>query len=185
MIGKFFLNWSLRKSEAEINSFLTTFSILGPSEVGRVVGMAALMHYQYAKTDPEFERLLNSRKGDNRGPISVRILELNRLVNELHHAGRLEDAGSLKLWNITFRCMTHDTLHKYGIALWKIAAKGFPEAKQWLVDRSLSIVLRHLPVRNYCRSSRSSARLGGLIHTAVGGAAGCGAWRTKRSGCAA
>lgn len=41
--------------------------------------------------------------------------------------------------------------------------------------RSLSIDLRHLPVRNYCRYSFSSAHLGGLIQAASGGRAGL--WR--------
>ena len=38
----------------------------------------------------------------------------------------------MKLWNITFRCMTHETLHHYGVSLWEIASKSFPNAKQWL-----------------------------------------------------
>lgn len=135
MIGKFLLSWGLRKSESEVNSFLTLFSGLGASEIGKVVGMAAVIHCQYTEKDPEFERLLNSRKGENRGPISTRILELNGLVNEMNRTGRLEDAASMKLWNITFRCMTHDTLYDHGVVLWKIAAKSFPEAKQWLTDR--------------------------------------------------
>lgn len=135
VIKKFLLNWGLRKSEAEVDSFLTIFTVLGASEIGKVVGMAAVIHCQYTEKDPEFERLLNSRKGENRGPISVRILELNGLVNDMNRARRLEDAASMKLWNITFRCMTHDTLHDRGIVLWQTAAKGFPEAKRWLKDR--------------------------------------------------
>ncbi len=59
------------------------------------------------------------------------------------------------------------------------------EQNSELPERSLSTDLRHLPVRNYCRTSCSSAHLGGLIQTATGGIAGCGACRTKRSGCAA
>ena len=132
MFKKFFLDWALRKSEAEVISFLSTFTTLSASEIGKVVGMAALMHYQYRQKDPEFEVQLNSNKGENRGPISIRILELNRLVNEINRAGRLEDAASMKLWNITFRCMMHETLHQYGISVWKTAEKGFPEAKRWL-----------------------------------------------------
>lgn len=135
MIGKLFLNWGLRKSEKEITSFLDTFSRLGTSEIGKVVGMAALFHHQYSQKDPEFEVLLNSDRGNNQGPISIRVLELNKLVNDMHRAGRLEDAASMKLWNITFRCMTHETLHHYGLLLWQIASTGFSEAKQWLQAR--------------------------------------------------
>jgi class 3 adenylate cyclase len=51
--------------------------------------------------------------------------------------------------------------------------------------RNLSTSLRHSPKRNYCRSPLPSAGFGGLIQTAVGGSAGCGARRTKRSGCVA
>ncbi len=132
MIKKFFLNWALRKFEAEIKSFLSIFNTLSASEVGKVVGMAALMHYQYSQKDPEFEVQLNSNKGENRGPISTRIIELGGLVYEMNRGGRLEDAASMSLWRFTFRCMMDDTLHHHGIALWKTAEKGFPEAKRWL-----------------------------------------------------
>ena len=51
--------------------------------------------------------------------------------------------------------------------------------------RNLSTSLRHSPDRIYCRSPLPSVGFGGLIQTAVGGSAGRGARRTKRSGCAA
>ena len=38
--------------------------------------------------------------------------------------------------------------------------------------RSLSIVLRHWPLGNYCRSPFASLGFGGLIQTALGGSAG-------------
>lgn len=135
MIGKLFLNWALRKSETEISSYLASFSKISAWEVGKVVGMATLFHHQYTEKDPEFEVLLNSKKGENQGPISLRVMELNKLVNDMRRAGRLEDAASMKLWNITFRCMTHDTLHHYGMSLWRVASRGLPEAKQWLEAR--------------------------------------------------
>ncbi|MDI1246041.1 MAG: hypothetical protein PSV24_11620 [Rhodoferax sp.] len=135
MIKMFFLNWALRKSEAEIKSFLSIFITLSASEVGKIIGMAALMHYQYSQKDPEFEVQLNSIKGENRGPISTRILELSRLVYEMNRGGRLEDAASMNLWRFTFRCMMDDTLHHHGIALWKTAEKSFPEARLWLAAR--------------------------------------------------
>ena len=135
MIGKFILNWGLRRSEKEVVSFMTIFSRLDALEVGKVVGMAALFHHQCAEKDHEFEVLLNSKKGDNQGPISTRIIELNMIVNDMHKTGRLEDAASMNLWNITFRCMTHETLHHYGIPLWRIASNSFPDAKRWLDAR--------------------------------------------------
>jgi hypothetical protein len=135
VIRKFFLNWALRKSEAEIKSFLSMFITLSASEVGKVIGMAALMHYQYSQKDPEFEVQLNSSKGENRGPISTRIIELSRLVYEMNRSGRHEDAASMNLWRFTFRCMMNDTLHHHGIVLWKTAEKGFPEARRWLAAR--------------------------------------------------
>ena len=51
--------------------------------------------------------------------------------------------------------------------------------------RNLSTSLRHSPDRIYCRSPLPPVGFGGLIQTAVGGSAGGGARRTKRSGCAA
>ena len=41
-----------------------------------------------------------------------------------------------------------------------------------LEGRSLSIVLRHWPLGNYCRSPFALPGFGGLIHTALGGSAG-------------
>jgi hypothetical protein len=97
--------------------------------------MAALLHHQFKIKDPEFETLVNSKKGENQGPISAYIIQLNRLVNEFHKAGRYDESAAMKLWNITFRCMSHESLHHYGVESWKIAAQSFPEVKQWLEEK--------------------------------------------------
>lgn len=132
MIKKLLAKWGLRASEKEITSFLSLFSQGNVQQNGIVLGMVALFHHQFTLKDPDFETLVNSKKGENQGPISAYIIQLNRLVNEFHKAGRFDEAAAMKLWNITFRCMTDESLHHHGISLWKIASSSFPEAKKWL-----------------------------------------------------
>jgi len=132
MIKKFLKKWGLSASEKEIKMFLDVFSHGDIEQNGIVLGWATLFHYQITTKDIEFEKLLNAKKGENQGPIASYILQLNRLVNELHKAGRFEEAAGMKLWNITFRCMSDDLLHHYGIILWKTASISFSEARNWL-----------------------------------------------------
>jgi hypothetical protein len=132
---KLFLNWGLRMSEKQIMTFLDLFSQGDIEQNGAVLGMAALLHHQIKTKDPQFETLVNSKKGENQGPISVYIFQLNRLVNEFHKSGRYDEAAAMKLWNVTFRCMSHESLHHYGVEIWKIAAQSFPVAKQWLKEK--------------------------------------------------
>jgi hypothetical protein len=135
---KLFANWGLRSSEKEIVSFLSLFSQGGVEQNGAVLGMAALLHHQFKVKDPEFETLVNSKKGENHGHISTHIIQLNRLVNEFHKVGRYDEAAAMKLWNITFRCMSHESLHHYGVSLWQVASRSFPEAKKWLEGKLIS-----------------------------------------------
>lgn len=114
---------------------MSAFKELSLPELGKVVGRAAFMHHIYRQKDPKFEAELNSGRGENQGPIALRIIELNNLANKMNRAGHLEDAASMKIWNITFRCMSYDALHQYGVELWRTAESGFPEARQWLITR--------------------------------------------------
>lgn len=134
MFKKLFLKWGLKASEKEIVHFINNFSMADVEQNGPVLGMAALLHYQLAKSDPEFEKLVNSRKGENLGPISAYILTLNRHVKECHRAGRLEQGAGTMLWNITFRCMGDESFHHHGVTLWRTASQSFPGAKQWLEE---------------------------------------------------
>lgn len=132
MIKELILKWGLRNSEKEVVSFLNVFSQCDPEQSGAVVGMAALLHHQHVEKEPEFQTILNSPKGANHGPINMYVMKLNWLVGDFKKAGRRNAGAAMKLWNITFRCMSHETLHHYGVALWKTASASFPYAKQWL-----------------------------------------------------
>jgi len=135
MIMKLFANLGLRTSEKEIKSFLSLFSQGDVEQNGAVLGMAALLHHQFKTKDPEFDTLVHSKKGENLKPISLYIIQLNQFDNEFHKAGRHDEAAAMNLWNITLRCMSHETLHHYGVELWKIAAQSIPEAKRWLDEK--------------------------------------------------
>jgi hypothetical protein len=135
MIMKLFAKWGLRASEKEITSFLSVFSQGDVEKNGIVLGMAALLHHRLTEKDPEFEALLNSNKGENQGPLSVYIIHLNRLFNEFRKLGRSDEAAATKLWNITVRCMTDESLHHHGVSLWKIASSSFLGARKWMETR--------------------------------------------------
>lgn len=135
MINKLLRKWGLSDSEKQIKLFLDLFSQGDTVQNDMVLGWAALFHYQIMTKDPKFERLLNSKKGENQGPISNYILQLNRLGNDLRKAGRTDEAAGIMFLNITFRCMSDEAMHHYGTLLWKTASKSFWEAKLWLENR--------------------------------------------------
>jgi len=155
MIKKLLRKWGLSGSEKQIETFLHLFTQGDIEQNGMVLGWAALLHYQIMSKDPEFERLLNSKKGENQGPISMFIFQLDSLGNDLHKAGRMEEAAGMKLWNITLRCMSDDTLYHHGTLLWKTASVSFPEAKNWLENK-----LTH-PIES--GTSRDQSNLSGAL----------------------
>lgn len=132
MLKKFLRKWGLSGSEKEIKTFLELFSQGDIEQNGIVIGSAALIHYSLGLNKPEFKRLLNSNLGENQGHISTYILQFNRLLGECHRAGQLEAAAGIKFWNTTFRCMSDESLHPYGVQLWKIASKSFGSTKDYL-----------------------------------------------------
>ena len=136
MIKNILKKWSIGGSEKLINQFLALFDQADSFQNGIVLGWAAILHYQIMTKDPKFEKLLNSKKGENQGPISAYILQLNSLGNQLSKAGRTEEAAGMKLWNITFRCMSDESLHHYGMSQWETASHSFAAAKSWLEDKS-------------------------------------------------
>jgi hypothetical protein len=129
---KFIEKWLLGGSKKEIEQFLANFSQGDIEQNGMVMGWAALMHYHLLTINPEFDKLINSMKGKQKAAISAYILQLNQFGNGLYKEGRLEEAAGMKIWNITFRCMSDESFHQYGMNLWKIAAESFSEAQSWL-----------------------------------------------------
>jgi len=97
-----------------------------------ILGKAALIHYSFGSLDPEFSKLVNPQLGENQGPISTYIKRLNKLPNEFHSAGEFQNAAGMKLWNITFRCISNNSFRHYGVELWKNAAKSFGSAREYL-----------------------------------------------------
>jgi hypothetical protein len=136
MIKKLLRKWGLSGSEKQIETFLHLFTQGDIEQNGMVLGWAALLHYQIMSKDPEFESLLNSKKGENQGPVRTYILQLNRLGNQLQKAGRIWEAAGMNLWNMTFRCMSDESLHHHGLILWKTASISFPVARNWLENES-------------------------------------------------
>lgn len=132
MIKKLLRKWGLSGSEKQIETFLHLFTQGDIEQNGIVLGWAALLHYQMKNNDQEFEKLLNSKKGANQGPISLYILQLNSLGNGLRKASRVGETAGMMLWNMTFRCMSDDSLHHYGKILWKSAVRSFSDAETWL-----------------------------------------------------
>jgi hypothetical protein len=137
---KLWAEWGFRRSEKEIIYFLDSFSQGSVEENGAILGMAALQHYQIKAKDPGFSELLNSKKGENQGPICLYILQLNRLLNGLYKSGRYVEGDAMMLWNVTFRCMSRDSFHHHGVVLWQIASKSIDEARKCLEKIIVSAV---------------------------------------------
>jgi hypothetical protein len=135
VIKELVLKWALRHSETEVVTFLGHFAGCELDHKGAVVGMAALMHHQYAEMDPDFRVLVRSQKDTNHGLISKYIVEMNCLINDFNKADRLNAAAAMKLWNVTFRCMSNATLHHHGVTIWATASESFPHAQQWLAAK--------------------------------------------------
>lgn len=137
---KLWAKWGLKRSEKEIVSFLEYFSEKDPSQSGAIVGAAALLHYQIRGKDPEFEILLNSKKGENHGPIAMQIIQLYRLARQLYKAGQYNEGEAMDLLVTTLRCMSDDSFYHYGVSLWKVASQSFPEARKWLEETIKTVV---------------------------------------------
>ncbi len=145
MIKKILNDWSLRRWEKEITSFLNIFHALTPQQNSVVVGMAALFHHQFMSKDPKFEMLLKSPIGINQGEISIYILQLNSLINQFQKSGQLDEAAAMTLWKITFRCMVHEKFNRYGKLIWAIASLSFNPAENWLKEKLEASLKKHSP----------------------------------------
>jgi hypothetical protein len=44
----------------------------------------------------------------------------------------MANASGMKIWNITFRCMSHNAFHHYGQELWAQASQHFDKSKKFL-----------------------------------------------------
>lgn len=132
---KLFAKFGLKRSEEEIKNFIALFESGDVVENGMVVGRAALIHYAFSQLDPEFTKLVNSQVGENQGPISSYIIQLNKLLNDYHKSGEFQNAAGIKLWNITFRCMSNNGFRHYGQQIWNIASISFDAAKEYLEEQ--------------------------------------------------
>ena len=129
---KFLAKAGMKRSEEEITKFLGLFKSGDEEQNGIIIGRAALIHYSLSSLDPKFSKLINSGVGENQGPIKNYILQLNSLLNDYHKAGESSNAAGVKLWNITFRCMSNNSFRHYGQALWNRASASFEYAKEHL-----------------------------------------------------
>ena len=116
-------------------NFLALFESGNVEENGMVVGRAALIHYAFSQLDPEFTKLVNSQVGENQGPIGSYIIKLNKYINDFHKSGEFPNAAGMKLWNITFRCMSNNSFRHYGQQIWNIASSSFDAAKDYLEEQ--------------------------------------------------
>ena len=128
-------NSRLKRSEQEIQNFLGTFEIASDIEKASVVAAAAFVHYEISSADISFSKLINSNIGENQGPISSYILELNSLSKRYQEANNQDGFLGVSFWNISFRCMSNNSLHHYGLRLWKEASKNFDSAKKMIEDQ--------------------------------------------------
>ena len=129
---KLWAKYGQKKSEKEIKSFLALLRNTDENEIGVALCRSALIHFSFSKMDPEFDKLVNSEVGQNQGAILNYILQLNDLVNQFANAGESENASGMKIWNITFRCMSHNAFRYYGQELWVEFSKHFDKAKEFL-----------------------------------------------------
>lgn len=131
---KFLAKAGMKRSEEEITNFLGLFESGDDEQNGIIIGRAALIHYSLSSIDPVFSTLINSGIGENQGHIKTYILQLNSLLNDYHKAGEYSNAAGVKLWNITFRCMSKNSFRHYGQALWNRASVSFEYANEHLKD---------------------------------------------------
>ena len=131
---KFIAKFGLKKSEEEITNFLGMFELGDEEQNGIIIGRAALIHYSLSSSAPEFSMLINSGVGENQGPIINYIPQLNSLLNDYHKTSDSINAAGVKLWNITFRCMSNNSFRHYGQSLWNRASASFEYANEHLKD---------------------------------------------------
>ena len=79
MLKSLFLRWSKSKSEEQIRSFLDPFLSRSNEANGPTLGMAFLIYAQFAGKDPNFQKALDSPRGNPDIELSVKISELKRL----------------------------------------------------------------------------------------------------------
>lgn len=133
MLKKFVKKILLSGTKKEIQRFIDLFAEGGVDQNGIIVGVAAIMHYSLANIDSEFKKLLNSKLGENQNEITIyNMTHLDGLNKEYHKANEMINAAGIKFWSINFRCMIDETLHHYGLQLWKVASKSFDSAKDYL-----------------------------------------------------
>ena len=137
---KAFAKFGLKGSEREISTFIKSFES-GPSDQnGMILGTSAMIHYSMSSLDPEFSMLLNSGLGENQGAISRYILQLNKLVNEYSRDGEKLNAAAMRVWNITLRCMSHNSFRHYGQYFWAKASENFEMSKMYLEQLLLECI---------------------------------------------
>ena len=128
-------NFRLKRSEQEIQNFLGIFETGSDIEKTSVIAAAAFVHYELNSADISFSKLINSSIGENQSLISSYILELNSLANRYQKANNQDGLIGVKVWNISFRCMSNNSLHHYGLRLWEEASNYFDSAKEVIEDR--------------------------------------------------
>ena len=129
---KFLAKFGQKKSEEEIRKFLGLLKIADENQIGIALCRSALIHFSFSQIDPEFDKLVNSEVGQNQGAILNYILQLNSLVNDYAKAGESENASGVNIWNITFRCMSHNAFRHYGQELWREVSNHFDKSKEFL-----------------------------------------------------
>jgi|ETNmetMinimDraft_16_1059900.scaffolds.fasta_scaffold49961_1 hypothetical protein len=109
---------ALDGSEKEIINFIEQIEQITPDEFIIIMSRAAFIHAGLLKNDFEFGMSLNSGLGDRQEKITLQIIELNSLMNQLHKSNLADMVIGAKVWNITFRCMSSNSFNHYGLRIW-------------------------------------------------------------------
>jgi hypothetical protein len=110
----------LERSESEIIEFISQIEGMSSAELAFLMSRAAILHASLNKNDFDIGISFNSKLGERQKQITIQIVHLNGLMNELRKSGMSDLFAAAKLWNITLRCLSNNSFAHYGKTIWSL-----------------------------------------------------------------
>jgi len=128
IINKFLL----KAAEREIKDYTQKVSMGNRDQHGVILGHACLIFAQLAKKLPITQIVVDTDDDIYGKELSVLVLQTNNLMKEYIKDKDMLNSAGIKLWNETFRCLTHPELTNYGKEIWLYFSKASNGAEGYL-----------------------------------------------------
>tara|TARA_Y100000310_G_C20521370_1_gene733838 strand:- start:222 stop:752 length:531 start_codon:yes stop_codon:yes gene_type:complete len=132
MIRNFFKKSSLRIAERELEAYVKKVAIGDIEMRGMILGHACLILSQLIKKVPVLEKIIGTEGGVFEKELSYLVLQTNDLLKEYCRSEDMRNASGVKLWNETFRCLSHPELTSLGKEMWSYFVVAQENAKEYL-----------------------------------------------------